>query len=107
MDQAEKVYKNTQLLLSTSQQLSMPVMVTEQYPKGLGGTVAAIADHLGNHTRIEKTAFSACTEDTMQALASWTSTQDSGLFSWRIIFELPVVMSQKRSSRWFCRRFSF
>ncbi|MGE5404699.1 MAG: isochorismatase family protein [Candidatus Saccharibacteria bacterium] len=69
MDQAEKVYKNTQLLIATCRQLSMPIVVTEQYPKGLGGTVAAIADHLGNHTRIEKTAFSACTEDTMQALS--------------------------------------
>jgi len=68
MDQAEKVYKNTQLLISTCTQLAMPVVVTEQYPKGLGKTAAAITDHLDTYVRIEKTAFSACTEDTIQAL---------------------------------------
>ncbi|MGE5454015.1 MAG: isochorismatase family protein [Methylocystaceae bacterium] len=68
MDQADKLYKNTQLLLKTSQELAIPVVVTEQYPKGLGRTAAAVTDHLGEHTLIEKTAFSACTAETMQAL---------------------------------------
>lgn len=69
MDQAEKVYKNTQLLLAASKQLDIPVVVTEQYPKGLGGTVKAIVEHLDTYSRIEKTAFSACTEETLQVLS--------------------------------------
>jgi len=68
MDQAQKVYKNTQLLIATSKQMAIPVVVTEQYPKGLGSTAKDITDHLDDYTRIEKTAFSACTEDTMEAL---------------------------------------
>ena len=40
MDQATKVYKSTQLLLAACQQMSIPVVVTEQYPEGLGHTVA-------------------------------------------------------------------
>lgn len=41
--------------------LNVPVLVTEQYPKGLGHTVAEIAEHLpGATTPIEKLSFSAC-----------------------------------------------
>lgn len=68
MEQKEKVFRNTQLLISTSKQLGMPIVVTEQYPKGLGSTAEEITDHLDTFTRIEKVAFSACTEDTIQTL---------------------------------------
>jgi nicotinamidase-related amidase len=40
--------------------IGIPVVVTEQYPKGLGATVAEVADHLPGATeRIEKVRFSA------------------------------------------------
>jgi nicotinamidase-related amidase len=41
--------------------LNVPVIVTEQYPKGLGHTAAEIAAHLPEgFTPIEKLTFSAC-----------------------------------------------
>lgn len=41
--------------------LKVPVLVTEQYPKGLGRTVAEIAEVLApENDIIEKTAFSSC-----------------------------------------------
>lgn len=41
--------------------LKVPVLVTEQYPKGLGKTVAEIAEVLPAETEIiEKTTFSSC-----------------------------------------------
>lgn len=41
--------------------LDVPMLVTEQYPKGLGKTVADIASILaGNSGAIEKTTFSSC-----------------------------------------------
>jgi nicotinamidase-related amidase len=68
MDRAGKVYRNTQLLLAACQQMGIPVVVTEQYPKGLGHTVAEVADNLGQHTIIEKTSFTAVTGDTSGVL---------------------------------------
>ncbi len=41
-------------------ELGVPVIVTEQYPKGLGATVPEIAEHLPAETRrLEKVRFSA------------------------------------------------
>jgi nicotinamidase-related amidase len=41
--------------------LKLPIVITEQYPKGLGRTVSAIAGRLPeDSTPIEKLSFSAC-----------------------------------------------
>ncbi|MFA5636894.1 MAG: hydrolase [Anaerovoracaceae bacterium] len=42
--------------------LGVPVLVTQQYTKGLGATVPSIHDALGEYEPIEKTAFSAMGE---------------------------------------------
>ena len=48
------------ILIEASRQLDMPVVVTEQYPKGLGPTVDAIASLLPNDAAVvEKMTFSA------------------------------------------------
>ncbi|CFX68834.1 Isochorismatase-like [Syntrophomonas zehnderi OL-4] len=60
MPDKEKVYKNTGILLQTAQQLNIPVIVSEQYPRGLGSTVAEIKEHLKDYEYIEKTSFSVC-----------------------------------------------
>lgn len=59
MSQSEKVYKNTGMLLIAAEQMGIPVIVTEQYPRGLGGTVKEIKDHLKDYKYMEKVKFSA------------------------------------------------
>lgn len=68
MKDREKVYKKTNLLIDAAKQFKMPVIVTEQYPKGLGSTATEIQDHLPECATIEKTTFSACTESLNMAL---------------------------------------
>jgi nicotinamidase-related amidase len=49
------------LLVEAANLLKLPVIVTEQYPKGLGHTVPAIAKHFNEGLEpIEKLSFSAC-----------------------------------------------
>jgi len=56
----EQMLRNTRILAESAALLGIPVLVTEQYPKGLGHTAAAVAEALPPATpRIEKTCFSS------------------------------------------------
>jgi nicotinamidase-related amidase len=55
---AEALTRNIAFLVDGARLLDMPVQATEQYPKGLGGTVAELARRLPQ--RPDKTAFSCC-----------------------------------------------
>lgn len=49
------------LMVEACKLLNLPIIVTEQYPKGLGRTVKTIARHLPEGVQpIEKLSFSAC-----------------------------------------------
>jgi nicotinamidase-related amidase len=50
--------KNCDILIQAAQLLEIPIICTEQYPKGLGATVPELAQDLGAYPRIEKTCFS-------------------------------------------------
>lgn len=55
-----RLIQATQRLLAAARELALPVVVTEQYPRGLGGTRAEVAEHLSpDAARFEKTRFSA------------------------------------------------
>ncbi|HDR90346.1 MAG TPA: hydrolase [Bacteroidetes bacterium] len=58
----EVLERNTILLIRGLQILKVPLTVTEQYPKGLGGTVEPVKKWLETDEFIEKTAFSCCDE---------------------------------------------
>lgn len=56
--QAERMVKNIAFLIDGAKLLGVPLQVTEQYPKGLGKTVAELARSLPPPP--EKVAFSCC-----------------------------------------------
>lgn len=62
MKDKDEVYKNTNLLIEVAKQFSMPIVVTEQYPKGLGPTAEELTSNLPDHVYVDKVSFSACTE---------------------------------------------
>ena len=59
----ERVAENAAKLVHGARVLGIPVIVTEQYPKGLGTTVPELADELDGITPIEKVCFSAGDSD--------------------------------------------
>ena len=54
--------KNCGILATAANLLQVPMLVTEQYPQGLGNTVPELSEQLGNIKVIEKTAFSCAGE---------------------------------------------
>jgi len=58
----EDVIKNCLHLIELAKILNIPVVLTEQYPKGLGPTVSEIKEQLPSYQPIEKLTFSCCEE---------------------------------------------
>ncbi len=62
MQAPARTLRNTRLLLTAAQEMDVPVLLTEQYPKGLGHTVPEIASAAGDAQVLPKLHFS-CMED--------------------------------------------
>lgn len=65
-ESAERVIKNTSILINAAATFALPIVVSQQYPKGLGPTVAPVADALADAEqrgsavhRFDKVEFSA------------------------------------------------
>ena len=60
----ERVARATATLIEGAETLGIPVLITEQYPKGLGETAGEVAEHLPEGTKpLEKLVFSAADAD--------------------------------------------
>jgi len=62
MHDKEKLLNNVVKLTKGALALELPVIVTEQYPKGLGPTIPEIKTIIPNVKPVEKTCFSCCDE---------------------------------------------
>ena len=56
----ERVLLNALRLVKGAGILNLPVLATEQYPKGIGRTVSELAGAIPGFAPLEKTAFSCC-----------------------------------------------
>ena len=56
----KNVIQNIQTLLTFAKEMTIPILMTEQYPKGLGNTVPEIKMKMGPVLPIEKVSFSCC-----------------------------------------------
>ena len=61
MSDRQSLLKNCEILLKAADILSVPVTITEQYPKGLGYTEPTLTEALPSAlSLVEKTCFSCC-----------------------------------------------
>ena len=58
ISEKERVVENTVKLIEFAKKLNIPIVWTEQYPKGLGPTVEPIRNSLQGQRSLEKVAFS-------------------------------------------------
>lgn len=66
MHQKEKLMESSSILIAGLKTLGIPVILTQQYTKGLGKTVRDITEAAGTEEFVEKIRFSAC-EDVFAA----------------------------------------
>ncbi|AET69847.1 nicotinamidase-like amidase [Desulfosporosinus orientis DSM 765] len=68
MKYGEQIIQNTSTLISVAKKLGIPILVTEQYPKGLGKTVSDLSSQLEGSATFAKMTFSGCTSEVTSAL---------------------------------------
>lgn len=69
MSESEYLLSNAEKLISGMQTLNLPIIITEQYPKGLGKTNDTIVKLLSKqYTPIEKTTFSCCRNENFKEM---------------------------------------
>jgi isochorismate hydrolase len=56
----KNVIQNIRTLLTFAKEMTIPILMTEQYPEGLGHTVPEIKMKMGSILPIEKVSFSCC-----------------------------------------------
>lgn len=56
----EQLTKNVRILIEGLKAIGIPLIVTEQYTKGLGTTIEPVKLALGDYDPLEKMAFSCC-----------------------------------------------
>ncbi|HMK43390.1 MAG TPA: hydrolase [Dissulfurispiraceae bacterium] len=62
MGAKEGVIQNCLHLIEAAKLLGLPIILTEQYPKGLGPTIPEIRDALPDYQPVAKNSFSCCGE---------------------------------------------
>jgi nicotinamidase-related amidase len=60
MEEKDEVIKNTLHLVELAKLFDIPVIVTEQYPMGLGPIVEEVKEALPVYAPVEKTSFDCC-----------------------------------------------
>jgi nicotinamidase-related amidase len=62
MQAPARTIRNTRLLIAAAREMEVPILLTEQYPQGLGHTVREVAEAAGDALVLPKMHFS-CMED--------------------------------------------
>lgn len=67
-DHREEVMRNIKVLIAAARRLALPLLVTEQYPKGLGHTLRELREALGPEVEpIAKVSFSCLAAEPVRA----------------------------------------
>ena len=68
MDQKKQILANTKILIEAGKVLDIPIIFTEQYPKGIGSTLEELKENLDNPEIHEKNSFNAYLDDIKKAI---------------------------------------
>lgn len=75
MNQKEKITGNCLHIIEAAKLLGIPIILTEQYPKGLGQTISEIKEALPEYNPLEKVTFDCCRgEGFLQKISSLRKT---------------------------------
>lgn len=66
ISELERVIVRSKIMIQAAKLLEVPIVVTEQYPKGLGRTLGPIQEILGDCHYYDKVTFSCCQDNSIK-----------------------------------------
>lgn len=82
-----RVINRTRAAIAGARALGLPILLTEQYPKGLGPTIAAVKELIPEVTPAEKLEFSALVPAVREALGARRSVLVLGMEAHVCVFQ--------------------
>jgi nicotinamidase-related amidase len=100
IDDADRIVANGAWLIQIAQRLGVPVLASEQYPQGLGHTVAAIREWLPAEAFMEKRHFScAADQDCMRRIDALNREQIVVIGAEAHVCVLQTALGLRRPAR--------
>ena len=91
----ERVLQRSVAAIEGARALELPVLVTEQYPKGLGPTHARLKERLGEGAAVEKLTFSACVPEVVERLGARRQVLLVGMETHVCVFQTVRDLSER------------
>jgi nicotinamidase-related amidase len=94
-DALDRMINRSNAAIEGAKALELPVLVTEQYPKGLGPTHSLVRMRLGHYAPVEKLEFSACVPDVASRLGERKQVLIIGMETHVCVFQTVRDLAEK------------
>jgi nicotinamidase-related amidase len=101
-DALDRMLNRTNAAIEGAQALGMPIIVTEQYPKGLGPTHSLVKMRLGSYSAVEKIDFTACVPDVASRLGERKQVILIGMETHVCVFQTVRDLAEKGFTPFLC-----
>ena len=101
-DALDRMLNRSNAAIEGARTLELPILVTEQYPKGLGPTHSLVRMRLGDHAPVEKLDFTACVPDVAAKLGERKQVLVIGMETHICVFQTVRDLSDKGYTPFLC-----
>jgi nicotinamidase-related amidase len=98
----ERMVKRAIAAITGAKALGLPIAVTEQYPKGLGGTLAALKEALGDVRPVEKLSFSCALDEVIEKLGGRKQVLLVGMETHVCVFQTARDLAERGLTPYLC-----
>lgn len=98
----ERMVKRSIAAIAGAKALGLPIVVTEQYPKGLGPTLPAIKEALGEARPVEKVSFSCALDEVVAKLGGRKQVLVVGMETHVCVFQTARDLSERGLTPFLC-----
>ncbi len=99
----ERLIRRTRALVEGAKALQLPILVTEQYPKGLGSTLGPIRAALPEDQRyVEKLEFSCAVPDVLKGLTGRPQVLVAGMETHICVFQTVRDLAERKFVPFLC-----